>query len=47
MGNFEDVLLMVCCVCRYCCRGCQEAHWKAHKHACKAAAAVRQQAPTR
>ena len=29
-----------CLVARYCCRGCQEAHWKQHKSMCKALAAA-------
>jgi hypothetical protein len=29
-----------CLVARYCCRGCQKAHWKQHKPVCKALAAA-------
>ncbi|WIA08389.1 hypothetical protein OEZ85_007828 [Tetradesmus obliquus] len=31
-----------CRTARYCCRACQESHWKAHKHTCRALAAQQQ-----
>uniref|UniRef100_A0A383W8R0 phytol kinase n=1 Tax=Tetradesmus obliquus TaxID=3088 RepID=A0A383W8R0_TETOB len=31
-----------CKTARYCCRACQESHWKVHKAACRALAAARQ-----